>query len=81
MQFLITLKYYHPELNIGFENIRSAWLLQAGFEPIRLKTIIHQGLLYFRIPVTGRRISYRTLKKGLIKKKIIIRLPMELLPF
>jgi len=81
MQLLITLKYYHPELNIGFENIRSAWFFPEGREPVRLKTIIHQGLLYFRFPVSGRRISYRTLKKGLIKKRIITRLPMELLPF
>ena len=81
MKFLIEIKYFHPELNIGLENIRSAWLLADINNPIELKTIIHQGLLSYRLPDSGRRISYRTLKKGLIKKKIIIRLPLNLLPF
>jgi len=33
--------------------------------PVELKTVIHQGNLYYRIPSSGKRISYRTLKKGL----------------
>jgi hypothetical protein len=81
MKFLIEIKYLHPEFNIGLENIRSAWLLSDTNHPVELKTIIHQGLLSYRLPVSGRRISYRTLKKGLIKKKIIIHLPFNLLPF
>ena len=81
MNFLIEIKYFHPELNIGLENIKSAWLLSDINNPVELRTIIHQGLLSYRLPISGKRISYRTLKKGLIKKKIIIHLPLELLPF
>jgi hypothetical protein len=81
MKFLIEIKYLHPEFNIGLENIRSAWLLSNTNHPVELKTIIHQNLLSYRLPVSGRRISYCTLKKGLIKKKIVIHLPFNLLLF
>jgi hypothetical protein len=75
----IHIKYVHPVLNVGFENIRSVWLLSAT--PSKLTTSIHQGNLIFRVPVTGKRISYKTLKRGLIKKQLLIRRPYELLPF
>jgi len=81
MKFIIEIKYFHPELSIGLENIRSAWLLSDIKHPVELKTILHQGLLSYRLPVSGKRISYRTLKKKLIKKKIVIHLPVQLLPF
>jgi len=81
MRFLIVIKYFHPELNIGLESIKSAWLLSDINHPAELKTNIHLALLSYRLPVSGKRFSYRTLKKGLIKKKIIIRLPPALLPF
>jgi hypothetical protein len=66
----IQIKYIHPALNVGIENIRSVWLLSAT--PSKLTASIHQGNLIFRIPVTGKRISYKTLKKGLIKKQLLI---------
>jgi hypothetical protein len=75
----IIIRYYHPTLNIGLEDIKSAWLLIAS--PVKLITTLHRGNLVFRIPVSGKRISYRTLKKGLIKKKILIKQPIQLLPF
>ncbi len=81
MNHLIEIKYFNPGLSIGLENIQNAWLLSGDREPLKLKTIIHQGLLSYRLPVSGKRISYKTLKKGLIKKKIILRLPVYLLPF
>jgi hypothetical protein len=75
----IHIKYIHPVFNIGVENIRSVWLLSAT--PSKLTNTVHQGNLIFRVPLTGKRISYKTLKKGLIKKQLIIRLPYSLLPF
>ena len=81
MKFTIEIKYFHPQLMIGLENIKGAWLLFDIKNPVELKTIMHQGNLYYRMPNTGKRISYRTLKKGLVKKKITIRLPVQLLPF
>ena len=81
MKFTIEIKYFHPQLKIGLENIKEAWLLLDIKNPIELKTIIHQGGLYYRIPNSGKRISYRILKKGLIKKNIHIPLALNLLPF
>jgi hypothetical protein len=52
----------------------------ADKTPVRLTTIIDQGALYFRFPCPGRTISYKQLKKGLIKKQIELLRPLELLP-
>jgi len=81
MKHSIEIKYYHPILRIGLEDVRNAWLLSRDSKPIQLKATIHQGLLSYRIPISGKRISYKTLKKGLIKKNIMIQLPVYLLPF
>jgi len=81
MQYSITLYYFHPLLKIALSSVKEAWLLTDINNPIRLKPVIYQGNLFFRIPVSGKRISYRTLKIGLIKKKIIIKQPLKLLPF
>jgi hypothetical protein len=75
----IEIKHIHPELGVGLQNIRAAWLLTSV--PVKLTTSLHRGNLIYRWPGTGKRISYQTLKKGLIKKKIIIQIPFELLPF
>lgn len=75
----INIKYIHPNLNLGFEDIRNVWLLSTT--PIKLSTHIHQGNLVFRLPGSGKHISYKTLKRGLIKKQLVIRMPCQLLPF
>jgi hypothetical protein len=61
------------------QDIRQVWLI--GNEPVKLITTLHQGNLVYRIPGTRKRISYRTLKKGLIKKTIILKLAFNILPF
>jgi hypothetical protein len=71
-------RYFHPVYNIGLQDVRNAWLLNQP--PVKLKTIAYRGNLVFRIPGSGKRISYRTLKKGLVKKSIILRQPINLLP-
>ncbi|TAL47861.1 MAG: hypothetical protein EPN92_04345 [Chitinophagaceae bacterium] len=81
MQLSITIKYFNPLLQIGLEDLRNAWLYSGKETPVKLSTVIHQGVLHYRIPGSGKRISYRTLKKGLIKKRITIPLPVQLLPF
>jgi hypothetical protein len=75
----ITIHYYNPELKIGLQDVRNAWLLAE--QPIKLTCSLHQGNLTYRIPVSNKRISYRILKKGLRKKQIIIKQPVYLLPF
>jgi hypothetical protein len=75
----IEIQFYHPVLKIGLQDIRNAWMITD--KPFKLTTALHRGRLSFRIPGSGKRISYLTLKKGLIKKRIIIRQPVYLLPF
>jgi hypothetical protein len=75
----IIIKYFHPGLKLGFQDIRNVWLVEA--KPVKLITTLHRGNLVFRFPVSGKRISYATLKKGLIKKQLVIRRPVYLLPF
>ena len=75
----IVIKYINPELQIGIQDIRNVWLLNS--KPLKLKTTLHRGNLVFRIPGTRKRISYKMLKSGLIKKQIIIKQPIYLLPF
>lgn len=74
----VIIKYFHPGYNIGLQDVRNAWLLEK--KPLKLTTAIYRGSLIFRIPGSGKRISYLTLKKGLIKRTIILRLPYQLLP-
>ena len=75
----IIIQYYHPSLKIGLQDIRNAWMIAD--KPFKLTTSLHRGRLVFRVPGSGKRISYLTLKKGLIKKRIVIRQPVYLLPF
>jgi len=63
------------------EDIKNAWFVLEGGVPVKLNTIVYQGQLTYRFPSSVKRISYRQLKKGLIRKDIFIRLPLELLPF
>ncbi len=81
MKLSIKIKYYHVILFIGLEDVRNAWYLPKDLLPVKLNTIIHQGLLTYRFPPSGKRISYRTLKQGLQKKNLTIHLPIQLLPF
>lgn len=78
MSETIMIRYFHPVYNLGMVDIRNVWLL--GSQPVRINTALHRGALVFRLP-GGKRISYRTLKKGLIKKTIILKQPLQLLPF
>jgi len=75
----IILKYFHPGYNIGVKDIRNVWLLNQP--PVKLPVTLYRGSLVYRLPGSGKRISYRTLKKDLIKKTIIIRQPVQILPF
>jgi hypothetical protein len=75
----IYLRYYNPALKIGLADLKSVWLLEG--EPVQLLVTVYRGNLVYRMPKTRKRISYRTLKKGLIKTNIVLKRPLQLLPF
>lgn len=75
----IIIKYFNPVDQLGMQDIRKVWLLAE--KPVRLTACTHRGNLVFRFPGTVKRISYRSLKKGLIKKTLVLKQRIELLPF
>jgi hypothetical protein len=72
------IKLFHPRLKIGLANWREAWLF-TGEYPEKLYAEVYKGMLVFRKRGSATRISYQQLKKGLIKKNILINEPP--LPF
>ena len=54
----LTCKYYHPALNIAVQDVRNVWLLNKV--PVTLTASLHRGALSFRLPDSGKRVSYQT---------------------
>ena len=75
----IVLNYYHPTFNIGMQDVRNVWLLEDPL--VKLQPHLHRGALAYRLPKTGKRISYRQLKPGLVKRRLELAIPVTLLPF
>jgi hypothetical protein len=75
MEQEICVKLFNPKYKIGLVNWREAWLFENQF-PEKLYTEVHKGKLVFRRKGSTARVSYRRLKKGLIKKIIIIKQPL-----
>jgi len=75
----IIIKYVHPGSKIGLQDVRSVWLLSNP--PIKLTTSIYWSNLIYRMHIKGKRISYKTLIKRLVKRQAINRKIFHLLPF
>lgn len=72
------VKLFNPQLKIGLVSWREAWLFQEEY-PEKLFTEVYKGKLVFRQRGSSVRISYQKLKKGLVRKTILIKEPP--LPF
>lgn len=66
----IKIKYLNVSLQIGMVNWREVYLLKPHL--IKLNVEVDEGRLVYRATGSGRRISYKTLKKGLRKKSFSI---------
>jgi len=64
-----THKYTQLLVRIPIDNQRFSVPTKMVF----LAVSVHRGNLVYRLPVTGKRISYRKLKKGLVRKQVIIK--------
>jgi len=62
----IQLNYINERLQIGLVNWREAYLLSP--QVLALQVEVDRGRLIYRLKGSNRRISYTTLKKGLVKK-------------
>jgi hypothetical protein len=72
---MIILKYWNEHLKIGFANLKKLYQFP---QLQKMYPEVHQGKLYYRLKGSSKRISYDQVKKGLVKKQIIIK---EELPF
>jgi hypothetical protein len=78
----IYLQYYNEQLKVGLADWKTVFLFEAnGQEPIQLLPEFHRGQLVYRGCGKSKRISYRQIKKGLIKKVTNIFIPDFILPF
>ena len=72
------IKLFNPELKIGLVSWREAWLFEGEY-PEKLFTEVYKGKLVFRQRGSFVRTTYNQVKKGLIKKQILVKEPP--LPF
>jgi hypothetical protein len=66
----LTLKYQHPTRNIGLNSWREVYLLG----PILTQLIaeICRGKLIYRAKGSSRRFSYDQIKRGLVKRNMVV---------
>lgn len=72
---MVILKYWNAKLQIGLIDWKNVYRFS---QQQLMKAELHQGKLYYRAKGSSKRISYDQIKKGLVKKQIIIK---EYLPF
>lgn len=65
------LLYFNPKLNIGMKNWRQVYLLHPKVE--LLIPEVYKGNLVYRQKGTHKRIPYRQIKTGLVKKKGVVK--------
>ena len=75
---MIALKYWNESLQPGLADWKTVYQFP---QKELMEKEIHQGNLYYRSRGSNRRISYKQIKKGLIKKQIFIKEALFILPF
>lgn len=73
----IICKYYNSKLSIAMKDWRSVYLIDNNV--IQLLPEMYKGNLVYRIAGKSKRYSYAEIKKHLMIKRLIIKLPF--LPF
>lgn len=78
---MIILKYWNPQYQIALADPIAIGCQNVYQFPLQEKMLneVYRGALYYRLRGSSHRISYQQLKKGLLKKHILIE--EELLPF
>jgi len=71
---MLKLKYHNPKYKIAFAHWKEMYLLEM--EPTLLLPEVYQGKLVYRARGLARRIAYSAIKKGLLKKEVLIHFKM-----
>lgn len=66
----VVLKYWNEKLRIGLKDWRSAYLFDKGLT--LLNPEVYKGNLVYRAKGSFRRYSYKEIKQGIVKKKVVI---------
>jgi hypothetical protein len=72
MQQEIKLNFFNEELKIGLASWREAYQLFPVVKQLNLET--YKGRIIYRLKGSSKRISYNRMKKGLVKKSLIIKI-------
>jgi hypothetical protein len=76
----VQIKYINESLHIGIVNWKEAYLLYPAVTALLVE--VDRGRLIYRLKGSAKRISYATLKKGLVKKSKWIRVEVpDWLPY
>lgn len=67
---MIVLKYWNPLYNIALFDWQTVYQLPQ--EEVMLKEV-YRGALYYRLRGASTRISYLQLKRGLVRKLVLIK--------
>lgn len=67
---MIILKYWNAQLQIGISDWKNVYQFP---QQILLQKEIHQVKLCYRLKGSSKRISYNQIKKGLVKREIILK--------
>ena len=79
MQQVIQCKYQNLVLGLAMKDWRTVYKLIP--KPQLLKPEVHKGRLCYRLKGSAKRVSYRRLKAGLIKKVCSITIDIPYCPF
>jgi hypothetical protein len=66
----VVLKYWNERLHIALGDWRTIYLLEKGL--VSLIPEVYKGTLVYRAKGSSRRYSYKEIKKGIVKRKLVI---------
>ena len=71
----IRLQYYHPQFKIAFSHWRNLYLLKDNNDFELLSVEVYHGQLVYRVKGSHHRITWKQIKKGLLKRETLLYLP------
>lgn len=76
MKSSINIKYFHPEFQIGLEDIRNAWMIVKDKPPVQLKNDYSPGTVIFSLTCFRKTYQLSFPKKRIYKKTNYYRNPI-----
>ena len=71
MEQKIKLRYINERLHVGMADIKEVYLLSPQLTLLRPE--VYKGMLVYRAKGSSRRISYAQIKRGLVKRSLVVK--------